>query len=217
MDRKQILGSILGEKIVTILRLRKAGKVLPTAQAILKGGIRVIEVSLNTPDALDCLADLSRMDGAIVGVGTMTSKEMVSRAIEAGAQFIVSPINSKEIIDAAYEMGKPVFSGGFSPTEIFQAHQWGADVVKVFPADILGMKYIRAIKAPFPEIKLMPTGGVTPDNIDKWFDIGACCVGIGSGFTKQDIIENEEWGRLTRIAQDFSNNISHYKTNFADK
>ena len=217
MDRNEILQSILTEKIVTILRLRDSNKVLPTAQAILKGGIRVIEVSLNTPDALDRIADISRLEGAITGVGTVTSKEMVIKAIEAGAQFVVSPITTKEIIDATHSMNKPIFSGAFTPTEVYQAHAWGADVIKLFPAEILGMKFIRAIKAPFPEIKLMPTGGVSPDNIDRWFDIGACCVGIGSGFTKPDIIRNEEWGRLTKIANNFSNNIRHYQNNCLGK
>ena len=117
MDRNEILRSILEEKIITILRLRDTNKVLPTAEAILKGGIRVIEVSLNTPDALDRIADISRLESSITGVGTVTSKEMVIKAIEAGAQFVVSPITTKEIIDTSHEMGKPIFSGAFTPTE----------------------------------------------------------------------------------------------------
>jgi 2-dehydro-3-deoxyphosphogluconate aldolase/(4S)-4-hydroxy-2-oxoglutarate aldolase len=108
---------------------------------------------------------------------------------------------------------KPVFSGAFTPGEIFQANEWGADVIKVFPAEVLGMKYIKAVLAPFPNIKLMPTGGVTPDNIDKWFDMGSVCVGVGGSFTNAEIISNEEWGRLSKIAREFSSNIVHYKEN----
>ena len=213
MDRNDILQSILKEKIVSILRVADSSKVIPASKAVLKGGIKAIEVSLNTPNAYDCIADLSKIDGIIIGVGTVTSKEMAIQSIEAGADFVMTPISKKEIIEISHEMGKPVFSGAFTPSEIYQAFEWGADVIKVFPAETLGMKYIKAVKAPFPDIKLMPTGGVTPDNIDQWFDMGACCVAIGSSFTKPDIIENSEWGRLTVIAREFTTNIAHYEEN----
>lgn len=213
MEREAILRAIIEEKIVSILRFHDDSKIIPTAQAILKGGIRVIEVSLNTPNTLDCIAELAKMDEILVGVGTVTTVDQARAAVDAGAQFVVSPISKKEIIDVGHSMGKPVFSGAFTPSEIYQAHEWGADVVKIFPAETLGMNYIKAILAPFPEIKLMPTGGVTPDNIDNWLDAGAACVGIGSRFTKKDILENEEWGRLSRIAENFANNIVHYRTN----
>lgn len=213
MGREEILQEIIEEKIVSILRFHDDGKIIPTAEAILKGGIRVIEVSLNTPNAHDCISKLSKIPDVIAGIGTVTNKQQAVDAIEAGAMFVVSPISKKEIIDACHSMGKPIFSGAFTPSEIHQAHEWGADVVKVFPAEVLGMNYIKAVLTPFPDIKLMPTGGVTPDNIDKWFDIGAVCVGIGSSFTRKDIIENEEWGRLTGIARSFSNNIAHYRKN----
>lgn len=213
MEREEILQGIVEEKIVSILRFHDGSKIIPTAQAILKGGIRVIEVSLNTPNALDGISELSNIPGVIAGVGTVTNKRQAIDAIKAGAQFVVSPISKKELINTCHSLGKPIFPGAFTPSEIYQAHEWGADVVKVFPAEVLGMNYIKAVLEPFPDIKLMPTGGVTPDNIDKWFDVGAICVGIGGSFTKADIIEHEEWGRLTGIAKSFSNNIAHYTTN----
>jgi len=213
MEKNDIVDQILGEKIVAILRLSDSDKIFPVSRAILNGGIKTIEISLNTPDAYKCISDLSKIEGVIPGVGTVTNKEMAIKSIEAGAEFVVTPITKKEIIETCHVLGKPVFSGAFTPSEIYQAHEWGADVIKVFPAETLGMKYIKAVKAPFPEIKLMPTGGVTPDNIDKWFDMGAVCVGVGGSFTKANIIENEEWGRLTGIAKEFSDNITHYKKN----
>jgi len=211
MDRTEILNEILSGGIVAILRVKESDKVLPASKSILEGGITAIEVSMNTPNAIECIAELSKLVGIIPGVGTVTDKKTAVAAIEAGAQFVVTPITKKEIIDASHKLDKPIFSGAYTPGEIFQAHEWGADVVKIFPAETLGLKYIKAIKAPFPNIKLMPTGGVSPDNIDKWFDMGAECVGIGSSFTKEDIICNEEWGRLTKIAKEFSSNIEHYK------
>ena len=213
MTRELIVEKILEEKIVAIIRVSDSSKVIPTANAILKGGIKCIEISLNTPDAFNRITELSKIEGIIPGAGTITDKKMAIRAIEAGAEYVVTPISKKEIIDACHRLDKPVFSGAFTPAEIFQAHQWGADVIKVFPAETLGIAYIKAVNTPFPEIKLMPTGGVTPDNIDKWFDMGAVCVGAGGRFTKADIIENCEWGRLAKIAKEFTDNIYHYKAN----
>ncbi|MCK5369616.1 MAG: bifunctional 4-hydroxy-2-oxoglutarate aldolase/2-dehydro-3-deoxy-phosphogluconate aldolase [Cyclobacteriaceae bacterium] len=213
MDRIEILNKILEGGIIAILRLKDPKKITPAAKSILEGGIHTIEVTMNTPNALECIADLTKIDGIIPGVGTVTDAEMAQKAIEAGAEFVVTPITKKKFIETCHDLEKPIFSGAFTPNEIFQAHEWGADVIKVFPAEVLGMKYIKAVLAPFPHIKLMPTGGVTPDNIDKWFDMGSVCVGVGGSFTNAEIISNEEWGRLSKIAREFSSNIVHYKEN----
>ena len=210
MKRSEILEKILSVKIVSILRLRDHNKVMPTAEAILKGGISAVELSLNTPNSLEMLEELRSLEGIIVGVGTVKNEEEAKDAIKAGAEFVVTPISKPEIINACHSLDKPVFSGAFTPSEIYQAHEWGADVIKVFPAEVLGMNFLKSVLAPFPGLKLMPTGGVTPDNIDNWFDAGAACVGIGRSFTRPDIIEHSEWGRLTKIARSFSNNILHY-------
>ncbi|MCK5104745.1 MAG: bifunctional 4-hydroxy-2-oxoglutarate aldolase/2-dehydro-3-deoxy-phosphogluconate aldolase [Cyclobacteriaceae bacterium] len=213
MERIEILDKILEGGIVAILRVKDAEKVIPAAKCILAGGIHAIEVTMNTPKAMECISELSKIEGIIPGIGTVTDVKMATEAIHAGAEFVVTPITKKEIIDTCHKLGKPVFSGAFSPGEIFQAYEWGADVIKVFPAETVGMKYIKAVKAPFPQIKLMPTGGVSSDNIDKWYDMGAVCVGVGGSFTNADIINNEEWGRLTKIAKEFATNIKHYKSN----
>jgi 2-dehydro-3-deoxyphosphogluconate aldolase/(4S)-4-hydroxy-2-oxoglutarate aldolase len=212
MNKDQILEQILESGIIAILRVDDFSKVTAASKAILDGGIHAIEVARNAPKALDCLMEIKFIPGIIPGMGTITSAAMAREAIEAGAEFIVTPITKKEIIDACHDLGKPVFSGAYTPGEIYQAHEWGADVIKIFPAETLGMKYISAIKGPFDDLKLMPTGGVTTENIEKWFEIGVACVGVGSSFTKKDIIENEEWGRLTGIARELASNIEHYKT-----
>ena len=211
MERIEILNKILDGGIIAIVRVKDAEKVMPTAKAIFAGGIHAIEVTMNTPKALECISELSETEGIIPGVGTVTDAEMAASAIHAGAEFVVTPVTKKEIIDVCHKLGKPVFSGAFSPGEIFQAYEWGADVIKVFPAETLGMKYIKAVKAPFPQIKLMPTGGVTSENIDSWYDMGAVCVGVGGSLTNVEIINNAEWGRLTKIAKEFTTNIEHYK------
>jgi 2-dehydro-3-deoxyphosphogluconate aldolase/(4S)-4-hydroxy-2-oxoglutarate aldolase len=211
MTKDQILQSILDGGLVAILRVDDPTKVVPATQAILEGGIRAIEVARNSCEALQCLKDIKDLPGVIPGVGTITDAKMAEEAIKAGAEFIVSPISKKEIIEASHKLGKPVFSGAYTPTEIFQAHEWGADVIKIFPAETLGMKYIKACMGPFKNIPFMPTGGVTPENIDRWLELGVACLGVGSSFTKADILENNEWGRLTKIAKEFSFNIEHHK------
>lgn len=211
MNKSEIVGKILEVGIVAILRMKDSEKVFPASLAILEGGIKSIEVSLNTPDAINCIKQIAGTNGILPGVGTVTSAKKAREAIHAGAEFVVTPITKKEIIDTCHELGKPVISGAFTPSEIYQAHEWGADLVKIFPAETLGMKYIKAIKAPFPRIKLMPTGGVNSANIDQWFEMGADCVGIGSCFTKVSIIENSDWHRLTARAKELVLNIRHYR------
>ncbi len=211
MEKSAILQKILDGGIVAILRVTDSGKVIPAAEYILAGGIHAIEVTMNTPNALQCIEQLSKIEGLLPGVGTVTNAQMAEDAIHAGAEFVVTPITKKEIINTCHKLGKPVISGAFSPSEIFQAHEWGADMVKVFPADTLGRNYIKSINGPFPYIKLMPTGGVSPDNIDKLFDAGAACVGVGGSFTNAEIIENQEWRRLQKIASEYVYNIKHYK------
>lgn len=135
---------------------------------------------------------------------------MAKEAIAAGAQFVVTPISKKEVIEVCNDLDKPIISGAFTPKEIYEAYEWGADIVKVFPAEILGPNFIKTIKTPFPQIKLMPTGGVNSNNIDQWFEMGADCVGVGGCFTKPSIMKNEEWDRQTERAEYLVNNIMHY-------
>lgn len=210
MNRSDIKSKILEVGIVAILRMNDPEKILPASLAILEGGIRAIEISLNSENAIECIKQIAEIKGLLPGAGTVTSAAMAREVIHAGAEFVVTPITKKEIIDACHELGKPVFSGAFTPSEIYQAYEWGADMVKVFPAESLGMNYIKAVKAPFPKIQLMPTGGVNSANIDSWFEMGADCVGIGSCFTKKSIIENSDWARVTASAKDLIYNSRHH-------
>lgn len=210
MEKEDILQSILAEGLVAIIRLKAADKISPVARAIARGGLHHIEVSLNTPDAIEGIRQLAAEGSIVAGAGTVTTAAEAEAVIRAGAQFVVTPISKKEIIDTCHDMGKPIFSGAFSPAEIYQAHHWGADIIKVFPAGTLGMHYLKAVKAPFPDLKLMPTGGVTAENIDQWFEMGADCVGVGGSFTHDDIVNFEEWTRLEQIARKFKANLSHF-------
>ena len=206
--KQQTLDRILAEKVVAIVRLDVAEHVTPTIEAIHAGGISTIEVTMGTPQAVQHIEQYAHHDDILIGVGSVTDPEAARIAILAGAKFIVTPITKVSVIETALLYCVPIFSGAFSPSEILQAHEWGADVVKVFPADTLGMSYFKAIKAPMPFLPLMPTGGVTLDNAKDWLDAGACALGMGSALTNQQAIARGNYEQITQNAQRLRKNIA---------
>jgi 2-dehydro-3-deoxyphosphogluconate aldolase/(4S)-4-hydroxy-2-oxoglutarate aldolase len=146
-------------------------------------------------------------DDIVIGVGSVLDSGTAQNAIDAGAQFVVSPIFKKDIIDTAHKNNVPAMPGTFTPTEILTAHQSGADVIKVFPADVLGMKFFKAVKAPIPDLKLMSTGGVTLDNAGEWIRAGACAVGVGTALLDVQAIEENNYKKLTENAKRINKSI----------
>ena len=144
----------------------------------------------------------------IIGVGSVLDTDTAQKAIDAGAQFVVSPIFNKDIIVTAHKNNVPAMPGTFTPTEIFNAQKQGADIIKVFPADVLGMSFFKSIKAPMPNLKIMPTGGVTLDNAGDWIKSGACAVGIGSALLDERAIEDNNYNKLTENARRIINSIN---------
>jgi len=201
MKREDILAQLLISKIVAIIRLNSAEPVHTTALALHGGGINVIEVTMGTPNALQEIYKLSKIRGVIPGVGSVINKEQAIEAVSAGAQFIVTPASKSEVIFAAHECGKPVLSGALTPTEIMQAYEWGADVVKLFPASTFGLPYFKAVQAPIPHIPMMPTGGVTVDNAKSWLDSGAVCLGVGSSLVDKDLIAKGKFEEIAQLAK----------------
>ena len=139
------------------------------AEAIAEGGVTAIEVTMTTPNALAVIEDVSRQlgDAVVVGVGSVLDAETTRRAVDAGARYVVSPVFKREIVDEAHRLGVPAMPGCFTPTEILAATEAGADIVKVFPADVLGMAFFKGVLAPMPHLKLMPTGGVSLTNAGR--------------------------------------------------
>ena len=199
MSRIALLEKILQGKVVAIVRTVHAEAYLPLAEALLNGGVATLEVSLTSINALPAIEELARRFGGKmqIGVGSVLDTESLKRAREAGAQYVVTPVTKHEVIEAAHSYDMPIFSGAFSPGEILQAYEWGADVVKVFPADTLGMGYFKAIKAPMPQLPLMPTGGVTVQNVGEWLKAGACAVGIGSALFNEELIGAKNYAKIT--------------------
>jgi len=195
--------------IVGILRFFPRDQVEHLVPAVVDGGLVNLEVTLNSPGAADLIRltrDLLGPRGN-VGAGTVTSMQGLDLALEAGASFIVTPVVLPEVIRACVERGVPVMPGAMTPTEIFTAWNLGATLVKVFPADQLGPGHLRAVKAPFPEIRLMPTGGVTVETLPAFRDAGADAFGVGSPLfdPRQVAAGNWDWfrQRASRFCESF--------------
>jgi len=200
MTRLTILNKILEEGVVSIIRMNEATKVPKVVQALQRGGLSAIEITLGTPNALKLIEQHAGVEGLLMGVGSVIDAESCRIAILSGAKFIVTPVSKKAVIEMAHRYDVPIFSGAFSPGEILTAYEWGADVIKVFPADTLGMGYFKAVKAPMPQLQIMPTGGVTLENAGDWLKAGACAVGIGSALTDKKAIADENYTLLTENA-----------------
>lgn len=183
-----VLSQILQYKIVAIIRGANPADVVSIAEALYKGGVRLLEVTLNSSNALELVKELSgKMDNKLlIGAGTVLNASMAKQAINAGAKFIISPTLNIETIQVTKELGAVSIPGAFTATEILTAHESGADIVKVFPASV-GPDYIKDIRGPLSHIPLMPTGGITLNNVSDYFKVGAVAVGIGS-----DLVNTKE-------------------------
>jgi 2-dehydro-3-deoxyphosphogluconate aldolase/(4S)-4-hydroxy-2-oxoglutarate aldolase len=161
---------------------------------------------MTVPGAIDAIAAVSKRfaDKVLVGAGTVTDAETAKRAADAGAEFVVTPCLVPEVIDAVRNAGVAVLPGGLTPTEIFAAFSAGADMVKVFPAqNVGGAAYLRALRGPFPDIPLVPTGGVTLDNIRAMFDAGAAAVGVGSELISKEALARRDYAAIGALAAKF--------------
>lgn len=209
VNRKEIVSTIEKQKAVAVIRIPDPNLYEEVAKAMYEGGIRVSEITMTVPNAISLIkkAAANSPDDAILGVGSVTNAEMTEKAIEAGAKFVVSPIMKKEIIDKANELDVPVMPGAFTPTEIQQAWDWGADIIKVFPANIVGMNFFKAVKAPLPHLKLMPTGGVSLTNGGEWIKAGACAVGVGSALLNKEAIKRGDFDTIRNNAQILLSNL----------
>jgi 2-dehydro-3-deoxyphosphogluconate aldolase / (4S)-4-hydroxy-2-oxoglutarate aldolase len=197
------LNIILNNKAVAVIRMTDSSKLIKVAEAIFKGGIKSIEITMTVPGALKIIEEASKTVGDFIniGVGSVLNKQTANDAVNAGAKYIVSPVFKLEIVQEAKRLNTPVMPGAFSPTEILTAFEAGADVIKVFPADIVGMAFFKGILAPMPHLKMMPTGGVSLTNAGDWIKSGACAVGVGSALLDKKAIAEENYNQLTQNAE----------------
>ncbi|MCK0133842.1 bifunctional 4-hydroxy-2-oxoglutarate aldolase/2-dehydro-3-deoxy-phosphogluconate aldolase [Arenibacter sp. S6351L] len=184
--------------IVGIVRGVSMDVMRDIAKAYLKAGLHTIEITMNTAGAAEIISKLrGEFNDLNVGAGTVCNMEDYDRAEEAGAQFIVTPIIDEAVIRSAVAQGIPIFPGGYSPTEIYRAWSLGASAVKIFPASQLGVQFIKDISAPLNEIKLLPTGGVSLENIKSFFEAGVVGVGMGSSLFDKKLIEERDFEGLS--------------------
>ena len=203
--KADIIAQLTNPGIIAIIRARKTTQVLPIAEALLAGGVIAIEITMSTPGAIAAVRNLSDKlgDRALIGVGTVLDAETCRAAIAAGAQFVVSPICRVELVQIASAAQRPVMLGAYTPTEAQLAHEAGSDFIKIFPADGLGPGYVKALRAPLPHLRIVPTGGVDLKTIGEFFKAGCPAVGAGSSLITSEILEKEDWPALTRRAAEF--------------
>jgi 2-dehydro-3-deoxyphosphogluconate aldolase/(4S)-4-hydroxy-2-oxoglutarate aldolase len=183
------------------------------ADLYLESGLTTLEITMNSAGALPTLKALSRKYGTElnIGAGTVLNLEELENALSFGAQFIVTPVLNKTVIDRCVEKGIPVFPGAYTPTEIYQAWEMGADMVKVFPASGLGADYIKNVKAPMNFLKLLPTGGIDLENCLDFFQAGASGIALGSSLFPRTFIEHENWTALSALFEQFRNRIREFR------
>jgi 2-dehydro-3-deoxyphosphogluconate aldolase / (4S)-4-hydroxy-2-oxoglutarate aldolase len=201
MNKAEILGKINSNVIVPVLRADSAEASIEIAEAIITGGIESMEVTMTVPNALNVIRNLSEKfgDEILIGAGTILDVETAKKCLEAGAKFIVTPCLIVEVIEFCNRKGVPILAGSLTPTEVFTAWKAGADVVKIFPASAGGADYLKALKAPFPHIKMMPTGGVSLKNARDFLKAGAFALGIGGELVNPKAINKAE--RLKKIQE----------------
>jgi 2-dehydro-3-deoxyphosphogluconate aldolase / (4S)-4-hydroxy-2-oxoglutarate aldolase len=195
--------------IVAVIRIKEPEKLRSVVDAISEGGIRALEVTMTVPGAVELIRQLAPTlpPGFVFGAGTVVDAETVHRVVDAGAQFVVSPVFRRSVVEACQARKVASMPGGFTPTEILDAWDAGANVVKVFPATTLGPGYLKDIHGPLPHVKLMPTGGVTLDNAGDWIRAGAVAVGVGTSLLDAKAVAAGDFKTLRSNAERIVANV----------
>jgi len=211
MSRRETVHTLIDRQVAAVLRFDEPDRLLRASEALLEGGLSVLEVTMTTPNAVELIAELSEAFAphALIGVGSVVEAASVQRAADAGAQFVVSPVFDPQVVQAAHDCDRAAIPGAFTPTEIQRAHDHDADLVKVFPASTLGMDFLSAVQGPLPHLDLMPTGGVTLTSAADWLQAGAAAVGIGSALLDRNAIANDNYTLLEQNARTLRNNLKH--------
>jgi 2-dehydro-3-deoxyphosphogluconate aldolase/(4S)-4-hydroxy-2-oxoglutarate aldolase len=212
MTKASVIQRILDEKVFAVLRLQHTEEIERVVEAIAKGGISIIEITMNSKNAEECIYRVSKaFPDCLIGAGTVIGVDAATRAIENGAKFVVSPVTDLDMLAVAAEVGIASMAGALTPTEAWQAAQAGSDFVKLFPLAGLGPQYIRAMRGPLPDIRFVPTNGVTVENVTEWFEAGAAAVGIGTPLVSDRDLENGDYNIIEERAQKIVASAQKYK------
>ena len=207
--RAAVTAAVERAGVVAVIRIKDPSRLRAVVDALAEGGLTALEVTMSVPGAVQLIADLAPTmpDGFLLGAGTVTDADTVRRVVDAGARFVVCPVFRRTVIEACHAREVAAMPGCLSPTEILDAWEAGADIVKVFPATAMGPGYIKDVRGPLPQVKLMPTGGVTLDNAGEWIRAGAVAVGVGTALTDARAIAAGDYAQLRANAEKIVANV----------
>lgn len=206
-SKSEIISLLTNPGIIAVVRAQKTEQVIPLSEALIAGGVIAIEITMTTPNAIAAIRDARQKLGqrAVIGVGTVLDAKICTDAIEGGAEFVVTPICRTEFVAIARAADRPIMLGAYTPTEAQIAHESGADFIKIFPADTLGPGYIKALRAPLPHLRIVPTGGVDVHNVADFLKAGCAALGVGGSLVSTKILQQADWPGLTKRAEEFVN------------
>ncbi len=205
-QKQEVLAALREGGIVPVIRADSADTALRIVDALVAGGIRTLEITMTVPDAIGAIKAVADRFGSsvLLGAGTVTSRALAEGSLDAGAEFLVTPCVVPDVIAVAKERGVAVLPGAMTPTEVFTAWSSGGDIIKIFPAsNVGGASYLKALKGPFPQIPLCPTGGVNLQTIGEFVKAGASAVGVGGELVSKAAIDAGDYGKVTELARQY--------------
>jgi 2-dehydro-3-deoxyphosphogluconate aldolase/(4S)-4-hydroxy-2-oxoglutarate aldolase len=205
MSRDTTLKRILEGGIVAVVRSESSESLVKVVEALAEGGVTAAEITFTVPDAIDVIRETRRQigDALVLGAGTVLDPETARAALLAGAEYLVAPNTNPDVIRLCRRYDKAVMPGAFTPTEVVTAWETGADVVKIFPADAVGPAYLKALRGPLPQIRLMPTGGVDLNTAEAFLKAGACCLGVGGSLVEPKAVAARDFNRIKSLAAQY--------------
>src|ERR1700745_4359086 len=205
MSKENQLQHVLDSGIVAVVRSPDSQQLVDVCRALAEGGVSVVEITMSVPNALDVLRRVRQAlgDRILLGAGTVLDPETARAVLLAGAEFIVAPTLNLDVIRLCRRYDKVVMPGAFTPTEILTAWEAGADIVKVFPADVVGPAFFKALRGPLPQVRVMPTGGVDLTTAAAFLQAGACCLGIGGQIVDPRGIRAGNFNRSVELAKQY--------------
>jgi 2-dehydro-3-deoxyphosphogluconate aldolase/(4S)-4-hydroxy-2-oxoglutarate aldolase len=213
MSREQDLHRVLDCGIVAVVRSPDSQQLVDVARALADGGVTVVEITMTVPHALDVVRQVRAAlgDRVLLGAGTILDAETARAALLAGAEYLVAPTLNLDVIRTCRRYDKVVMPGAFTPTEILTAWEAGADIVKVFPADVVGPAFFKALRGPLPQIRLMPTGGVDLKTAADFLKAGASCLGVGGQLVEPKAIAEGNFDRIRDLASQYMDIVRHVR------
>lgn len=202
-SRSEAVSLLMHPGIIAVIRTSHPEQIPDITQALRQGGVLALEITLTVPQAVEAIRQTARSLGTscLVGAGSVLHAAQAQEALDAGAEFLVSPAIRPDIISIAHAADRPVMLGAYTPTEAQTVHELGADFVKLFPADQLGPAYVKAIRAPLPHLRIVPTGGVDLVTAPQFIQAGCVALGVGSSLLTKEILAKSDWAELTRLAR----------------